>query len=460
MKQSRIRRDLTTGSIGKQLFQMTIPMTAGMFSMMAFNLTDTWFVSMLGTDELAAMGFTFPVVMIIGSIAMGLGQGASSVISRTVGSGDLSRVRRLTIGSILLAVVTVTLFALVGLLTVDPIFQALGAKGHILELVKQYMIPWFACVGVIFIPMTCNNILRATGDTTAPGIIMSVCAIFNFILDPVLIFGWFGLPAMGLKGAAYATILARLFTLIGSFSVLYFRARLLELKIPRLSDLINSWIEVLKVALPSAGAMLLMPVTTGVITRLVSAHGEAAVAAVGAGDRVIRFMFILPIALGSVMLPYVGQNWGAKKFDRIRRGWNGGVVFSSAYGLVTFLLMLILADPIARIFSNKPDVIEVMVDYLRITMLCGCFVHASAYSSFAFNASGMPGAAWLLNILRMVILTIPGAIVGGHFFGLNGIFWGGGLSGAGAGIISWILYNRTLTKQEELLETEALPDQL
>tara|TARA_B100000609_G_scaffold49514_1_gene38398 strand:- start:143 stop:1462 length:1320 start_codon:yes stop_codon:yes gene_type:complete len=439
---------------------MTIPMIAGMFSLMAFNLTDTWFVSMLGTDELAAMGFTFPVVMIIGSIAMGLGQGASSVISRTVGSGDISQVRRLAIGAILLSVLTVSFFALLGIMIVDPVFRTLGAKGHILELVKQYMIPWFACVGVIFIPMTCNNILRATGDTTAPGVIMSVCAIFNVILDPILIFGWFGLPAMGLKGAAYATILSRLITLFGSFYVLYFRARLLELEIPKLSDLINSWLQILRIALPTAGAMLLMPITTGVITRLVAAHGEAAVAAVGAGDRVIRFTFLVPIALGTVMMPYVGQNWGAKKFDRIRKGWNGGLMFSSAYGLITFLLMLVLADPVARIFSNKPDVIEVMVDYLRIMLLCGCFVHASAYSSFAFNASGMPGTAWLINIVRMLLLTIPGAFIGGYFFGLNGIFWGGGLSGAGAGIISWILYNRTLTKQEELLDAESLSDQL
>ena len=312
MTKSRIKRDLTTGPIGKQLFKMTIPMTAGMFSMMAFNLTDTWFVSRLGTDELAAMSFTFPIVMIVGSVAMGLGTGTSSVISRHVGSGNHEKMRRLALDSILLCILIVAAFAAVGLLTLDPVFRMIGAKGRILELIKSYMVPWFSCVAVIFIPMTGNNILRATGDTTSPGIIMSVAAVLNVIFDPILIFGWGPIPAFGLKGAVYATIMSRSFTLFATFYVLHFRARLLEFSWPSVRELWNSWGQVLKIAVPTVASFMLMPLTTAFITRLVAGYGEAAVAAVGAGDRVIRFTFLAPMALGSVMMPYVGQNWGGQ----------------------------------------------------------------------------------------------------------------------------------------------------
>ncbi len=448
MTRTRIKRDLTTGPIAKQLFQMTIPMVGGMLSMMAFNLTDTWFVSLLGTDELAAMSFTFPVVMVIGSVAMGLGAGASSVISRYVGSGDHDKVCRTALDSLLLCIVFVAMFAIAGLLTLNPLFRLLGAKGHILQLVREYMVPWFSCVAVIFIPMTGNNILRATGDTTSPGIIMTVAAVLNVIFDPILIFGLGPVPALGFKGAVYATILSRLLTVFASFYVLHFRAHLLDFSIPTLRELSDSWKQVVRIALPTSASFMLMPVTTGFITRLVAAHGEAAVAAVGAGGRIIRFAFMFPMALGSVMMPYVGQNWGAKKLDRIRKGWNGGVIYSSIYGVVCFLLMLVLAEPIAGIFSDKPAVINVLVDYLKITMLCSLFVHAAAYSSFGFNATGQPGIAWFLNVLRLIVLTVPGAYLGGYYFGLNGIFWGGGLSGSVAGLISWYLFNRMLNKTE------------
>jgi MATE family, multidrug efflux pump len=448
MMKSRIKRDLTNGPIAKQLFQMTIPMTAGMFSMMAFHLTDTWFVSRLGTDELAAMSFTFPVVMIVGSVAMGLGTGASSVISRYVGAGDHDKIRRLALDSLLLCVLVVAIFAIGGLLTLDPVFRILGAQGRILELIREYMVPWYACVAVIFIPMTGNNILRATGDTTSPGVIMSIAAGLNVIFDPILIFGWGGIPAFGLKGAVYATILSRLLTIFASFYVLHFRARLLDFSMPSVREIWESWSQVLKIALPTAASFMLMPITAGVITRLVAGHGEAAVAAVGAGQRIIRFTFMVPMALGSVMMPFVGQNWGAKKIERIRKGWNGGVVYSSIYGLACFLLMLPLAEPLARLFSDKPAVINVLIDYLHISMLCACFVHASAYSSFGFNAVGKPGTAWFLNVLRLIILTIPGAYLGGYYFGLNGIFWGGGLSGSISGLIAWYLFNRMLTQSE------------
>ena len=210
---------LTSGSIRRHLARMTGPMVAGIFAMSAFNLADTYFVSQLGTKALAAMSFTFPVVMVIGAVAMGVGMGASVVISRTIGEGNQTQVRRLTTDSLLFAVLLVGIFAAVGLFTVNPLFRALGATEEVLPLIRSYMILWYSCVAVLIIPMVGNNCIRATGDTLTPGLIMVALAVVNIILDPILIFGMFGLPPLGIFGAALATVLARAMGVIGALYI-------------------------------------------------------------------------------------------------------------------------------------------------------------------------------------------------------------------------------------------------
>ncbi len=159
------RTSLIEGPVGRRLLFLTVPMVGGIFAITTFNLVDTFFVARLGTDELAAMGFIFPVVMFVQSIALGLGIGTASVVSRAIGEGDHRKVRRLTTDSLILAVLLVVLFVTVGLLTINPLFTLMGATPEILPLIRQYMTIWY--VGMIFVtvPMVGNNAIRATGDT-------------------------------------------------------------------------------------------------------------------------------------------------------------------------------------------------------------------------------------------------------------------------------------------------------
>ena len=134
---------LTEGPVGKTLINLTIPMIFGMVGLIIFNLTDTYFVGKLGADQLAALSFTFPIIFIINSVALGLGIGASVVISRAIGEGDQNKVRRLTTDSLLLAISIVIVFVLAGLATIKPLFTILGASAEIIILIKQYMIIWY-----------------------------------------------------------------------------------------------------------------------------------------------------------------------------------------------------------------------------------------------------------------------------------------------------------------------------
>ncbi len=167
---------LTEGPIVPTLIKLTLPMILGIVSMVAFNLIDTMFVGRLGDDELAAISFTFPVVMVVGGIAMGLGIGISAVVSKAIGEKNQEKVIRFTTDGLLLALLIVAIFAIIGILTIDPLFTLLGVNDKIMPLVESYMSIWYLGVIFIIVPMAGNNAIRATGDTVTPSIIMITAA--------------------------------------------------------------------------------------------------------------------------------------------------------------------------------------------------------------------------------------------------------------------------------------------
>ena len=323
---------LIEGNIPGQLVRLTLPMFVGILGMISFNLIDTFFVGRLGAKELAAMSFTFPVVMIIGSISMGLGIGASSVISRAIGEGAHRKVVRLTTDGLLLALLTVIVFVTAGLFTLEPLFTALGADAELLPLIESYMKIWYLGVPFVIIPMVGNNAIRATGDTKTPSAIMFVAIVVNSVLDPLLIFGIGPFPRMELEGAALATVIARAVTLIVAFWVLWKREKMLSLAIPKITQVFNSWKKILYVGVSAAGTNLIIPISIGIITRLVSAHGNEAVAGFGVASRIEAFSLTIMMALGSVMAPFAGQNLGAGKIGRIRTALKLGRGFSMVWG--------------------------------------------------------------------------------------------------------------------------------
>ncbi|MEO1450998.1 MAG: MATE family efflux transporter, partial [Bacteroidota bacterium] len=245
------RATLTTGPINATLIRLTIPMIFGIFSMVAFNLVDTFFVGRIGTDSLAALSFTLPVVLVLGAIGMGVSMGASAVISRAIGEGDQRKVQRLTVDSLVLGTLFAGVFVLIGFLTVDPLFRLLGAKGEVLEMTKVYMNIWYAGVIFVMVPFVGNSAIRANGDTRTPALIMMSMVVLNIVLDPILMFGLGPIPALGLAGAAIATVIARAISLVVGIWVL-FRMNMMTREVPPLAQLWQSWKAILRIGLPAA----------------------------------------------------------------------------------------------------------------------------------------------------------------------------------------------------------------
>ncbi|MEL7239254.1 MAG: MATE family efflux transporter, partial [Planctomycetota bacterium] len=362
----RDRRDLTRGSVTGHLRDLTLPMIWGIVAAMSISLADAYFLGQLGTTPLAAISFTFPVVFTFTTLAIGLGAGASSVVSRAIGEGDRRQVRRLATDSILLAVLIVVLVCVLGYLTIEPLFRMLGAEGEVLALIIAYMEVWYLGMPFLVVPMVANNLIRATGDALVPSLIMIVSAVVNVGLTPVFVFGLAGFPALGVEGAAWASLIARATVFVVSLSILIWREKLLAFARPPLDELTASWRRVLAVGLPAAGGNMLNPIGIALATSFLAAYGASDVAAFGAATRIEAFAAIPMLAMSAAIGPIAGQNWGRGKPGRIGEALRRAFVVSLAWAAACTLAAWLFAPALAASFSADVAVQARIAEYLRI----------------------------------------------------------------------------------------------
>lgn len=438
---------LLEGSVKRHLFRLTLPSIGGMFAIMALNLTDTFFVSRLGTDELAAMGFTFAVVMMVGALAIGFSSGATSIVTRALGAGNLSLARRTVADGLCLTLLGTLFVSWGGYFSITPLFGLLGANGHVLELVREYMRVWY--LGAVFcvVPPVSDSCLRATGDMVRPLLVMCTAALLNLILDPILIFGVepLGIPAMGMAGAAYATIFARIVAGLLTLGFLHFHARLIDWGRPHLRELFHSWREILRLGIPAAVNQVLLPVSQAIFTRLAAmAGGVPAVAAIATGSRIENLLLLVAMAYGIAVVPLVGQNYGAQAMDRVRETRSISTRFAYFYSATCLVVLVFCAAPLARLFSKDEVVIHFAVLYLMGAALGQSGLNLTNWTSLMINTAGYPREVMLLNLGRVFVFLIPLCIFGTRLFGFIGLVGGITLGNLISGYLAWRLGRRRL----------------
>ena len=418
------RRALIEQPVPLVLTKMAGGMLIGFVAMAAFNITDTYFVAQLGTAELAAMSFTFPVAMFIGGLSIGIGIGASAMLSKKIGQGRHHEVQRLTTDALLFGLTLVVLLSTVGFFTIRPLFTLLGATAETLPLVEDYMRIWYLGMVFLVVPMIGNNAIRATGDTLWPSAIMVVDLVLNIILDPLLIFGLGPFPAWGIKGAAVATVFSRALALLASLYVLRWRKDLLALELPGVTRLLQSWKKILYFGIPTAGAHILMPIAYALVLRMVAWSGTEAVAAFGAGQRV-EMLSVMPImALGASLVPFVGQNLGAKNAARIDAAQKLATRFALGWGLFCAAVLLLVARPVAGIFSEDPTVIGFLTLLLSIAPFSFGFKGIAHTAGASMVGFGKPYHTTLAVIFRLGALMLPLAALGAYLDGFRGLVIG------------------------------------
>jgi putative MATE family efflux protein len=419
-------------------------MFMGMMGMVIFNLADTYFIGRLGVKQLAAMSFTFPIVMFVNALSQSIGIGTSSLVSRNIIAKSRGHVKQIASRAILLGFIIVFVFVSIGLPSIDHIFGSLGAKDDILPYIKDYMYIWFWGVPFVVFPMIGNNIIRATGDTFFPGMLMVAAAVFNIILDPLLIFGIGPFPEMGIQGAALATVLSRSLGFVIILFILTKREKLLTFRLGELKEIFATWKKILYIAGPTSLGMLITPISLGFITKIIASYGKEAVAAFGVASRVEMFALMVIAALGSVLIIFIGQNISKNKFDRIFEALKYALRFSMGWGVIVFTILFFFGQAIASFFTDDLQVIEVAKTYFLIMGASYGFQGLVMLSTASFNGLNKPIPSAIFSIIRMMVIYVPLAWIGSILFGLNGVFWAGFIANITIGVVAFWFLQRTI----------------
>lgn len=425
-------------------------MLAGTFALNAYNLTDTWFVSCLGTENLAAMSFTFPVVMLLGFVLRGISTGSMALVAHALGGKRQKTAVRLTTHAIFLTSGISIIILLAGFLTVKLLFTALGASGEVLVLTRKYMYIWYGGIVFLAVQVLICDIIIGTGSTIQSSLLMVSGTLANVVLDYIMIFGRFGFPAMGISGAALATILSQTLVLIAAIFVIHHKHRLLAMSSFHFDRMLISWRRILSMGIPSVLSTILTPISAGVVTRIVSSYGDPAVAACGVASRIEMFAFMIPMTVGMSMVPFVAQNFGAKRFDRIRIARKGAMIFALAFGFIAAVIFFIFVKDIAVIFTPPDDpevekiVQKIIISYICITCFGYGFLEVHRYAGFCMTGIHEPLMSALLNMVRVFVLLVPLSLLGSITIGISGVFYGRLLTDILSGIIGIIWSGRVL----------------
>ena len=439
----------TQGPIAQSMIKTALAMIPATLALSGYNLVDAYFVGQIvgrtaADAPMAAMGFTLPVVMLIGCLFHGLGIGVSAPAAQALGGNKLERAAKGSSSGVLMIMLVSILTAVIGMSCVRSVFSSFGAAGEVLDLVIEYMDIWYFGCFTASIAMAGHGLLISVGDNRMASTLMMTGMIINALLDPFFIFGWGFFPALGIRGAALATIFAQATGGSISMYILWRKHHLLRFRKIPFPELRNYWIVTLRYAIPASLGMLMMPVGMTVITRLTAFFGTAAMAGCTAAGRLETIAFVIPMSLGMTLTPFIAQNYGARRYDRIKEGLIFAFKFAFVFLFASAVLFALLARFIAPHFCNSAEAQDVMAKCIMISVwgLSGVEIHR--FAGFSYTGCGRPAAAAMLNGMRFLLFLIPFSLIAWYFRSLNGLFAARLAADVLSGVVGAFLALRTI----------------
>lgn len=447
-----LQATLTEGRVSEQLKSLALPLVWGLMATMSLNAAETFFIAQLGREPLAALSFTFPVIMVLTSLGIGLGAGTSSAVARAIGEGDSNKARRLATDAMSLTFLISASVCLLGWLTLEPLFLSLGATPDLIPLIRSYMSIWYFSAPCLMVPMVCLSALRAMGMSQVQGYLMGGAALLNVLLDPLLIFGLLGFPALGLQGAALATLITRLLMLGVAIYILHARVNMLVAPFVPWRVLKDSWRAIIEVGMPAMFANVIIPFASAIVVAMVAAYGTDAVAALGVAMRIEPLALIVFYALSGVIGPFFGQNYGAGKLDRLNEALRVLTWFCLMFGVLVALLLGIWGADIAQLFGDHPEVVGIAALYFMVVPVSyGAYGLVMSVNA-AFNGLGRPWPAMVISAGRVFYVYLPLAWLGQYWWGLIGLFIATALANVVLAFWAWCWLKNHIQQQTLLAE--------
>ncbi len=440
---------LGTMSIPKLLFQVSFPIVVSMFIQSMYNLVDSYYIGKINEDAFTAISIAFPIQNIMIGIAVGTGVGMNSLISRYLGEKNYEKSNRTAETGLALAIIYGIILLILSRFLPRPFLSAQTTDENIIAYGIEYLEIVMGFSMGVFIQIFLERTLQSTGRSVFTMLTQLIGAVLNIILDPIFIFGYFGLPAMGVKGAAIATVMGQIIgALFGCFFEYKFNEEI-TIKKPVLDlDIVKG---IYVVGVPSMITITIQSFTIYVLNKMLSEISTSAIAALGAYFKVQSFVFMPIFGVNNGLVPIVAYNYGAKNKDRILKA------IKLAFITVTFMMILvssiimIFPREILGIFSASGKMLEIGIPMLRICALSYIFAGISIVGTAVFQAFGNGILTLFDSILRQIIVLLPVAYIAIKYFTVNEIWWGYVIAEFASTLFVIYLMNTFVRKKLELI---------
>ena len=406
------------------IFSMALPAMFSMLIQALYNVVDSYYVSQFSEKALSAVSLAFPIQNLQIAFAVGTAVGVTSLISRRLGEGRKGDAESAASHGILLGLCTWLVFAVYGAFFTTPFFRLFETAPEIVNMGDQYISICLIFSFGSFIVVMLEKILQATGNMFWPMIFQLVGAVVNIILDPVFIFGWFGLPALGVTGAAIATVGGQIISMV--FAAIVFAVRPHAISItfkgfrPRWDTIKNIY----AVGLPAIVMQAIGTVMNMAMNGILSGFSTAAYTVFGLYFKLQSFVFMPVFGLTQGLLPIMGFNYGAKNKKRLMQALKQGCVIALVIMVAGMLVFLLLPDKLLGIFNASDELLAIGIPALRT--ICACFIFAALgiVSSTMFQAVGRGTYSLIVSLMRQLAILVPAAwLLARVFAQVNAVWW-------------------------------------
>ncbi len=417
-------KEILSSNVLKTLFKLSIPTMVAFAFQTTFNFVDRFFISRLGDLQLGAIGMSFAVQSILIAIGSGIGAGSSSIVARLIGAKREKDAGIAAEHSMLIIVAFSLLFTVFGPLLTRPLFLLLGASRRMLPYILNYINIILMGSFFQFFSMIGNGIIRGEGNTVTPMRVMLAGTFTNIVMDPILIFGFGPIPSMGIRGAAIATVIGRgVSSLILALS-LFGKKNIVKMNFKIFRFDFSFVRGIFSVGGPSIISQLASSLGLSLLFVILKRYGDTVKAAftMGFTYQQVAFLPLLGVSMG--VLTMTGQNYGARNYGRVREVLLKALISTMLIMGGFTLLFSLGSEPLIRVFSRDVEVIKAGRTLLIILSLGFPFVAVRMVVVNLFQGLGKGFRALVLNLMQMVLLTVPLAALFSYFIGVNGVWYG------------------------------------
>ena len=393
----------------KLLLSMAVPMMISMLVQALYNIVDSIFVSRICEDALTAVSMAFPWQNIVIAIAVGFGVGINALLSRALGQKNAERVNQVAVNGLLLALLSYLLVLVAGLIGIRAYMRTQTDIETIVNYGITYLNICILCSFGVFVEITFERFLQATGRTVYSMITQLTGAITNIILDPILIFGLLGFPKLGIAGAAWATVIGQCVGAVVAVMLNHFKNPEVHLRLRHIRPNGKLMGEITAISIPSIIMSCISSLTCFVMNMILIAYSSTAVAVFGVYFKLQSFVFMPVFGLNNGMVPIIAYNYGAQKPERIHKTIRLGMVYAVAIMVVGLLVFQLIPKELLLMFDASDAMLEIGAPALRIMSLAFIFAGVGIASSSACQAFGYSVYSMLISIARQIVVLIPAA---------------------------------------------------